>query len=127
MAMMPFRARLRRRRLPIRSRVLLSGFLKAPLIAGRIHDACRATARHSRRDAREFNGADENNQSCGEFGVMFHGSSIAHWQGVMACRSIGIGAEPFHVRPAQTIHTNAITQGVSIMSRYRMPVESAAS
>src|SRR6267142_4994228 len=57
---------------------------------------------------------------------MFHGSSIAHWQGVMACRSIGIGAEPFHVRPAQTIHTNAITQGVSIMSRYRMPVEIAA-
>jgi hypothetical protein len=65
MVMMPFRARPYRRRLPVRSRVLLSGFLEPPLIAGRIHNARRGTARQGRHDAREFNGANEKNQRCG--------------------------------------------------------------
>jgi hypothetical protein len=59
--MTPFLAGVLRRRL----HTLLPGFLKSPLIAGRIHDARRATPRQGRRDIREINGAAENKQRCG--------------------------------------------------------------
>jgi hypothetical protein len=69
----------------MRSGVLLPGFLKPPLIAGGIHDAGRTTPREGRRDTREFERADENKQRCGQFGVTFHRSTIAHSRGVPAC------------------------------------------
>src|SRR3981189_2019088 len=75
-AMMPFLSGVDRQR--IGSRVWLPGFLKPPLIAGGIHDAWRTTPRQGRGDIREFNRADEKQQGRGEFGVTFHGSTIAH-------------------------------------------------
>jgi hypothetical protein len=82
MATMPFPSR----GLHVRSRILLPGFLKPPLIAGGIHDAGRTTSRQGRRDIREFQRADENKQRRGQFGVTFHDSTIAHSRGIMACR-----------------------------------------
>src|ERR1700716_352194 len=75
-AMMPFLSGVDRQRGG--SRVWLPGFLKPPLIAGGIHDARRTTPRQGRGDIREFNHADEKQQGRGEFGVTFHGSTIAH-------------------------------------------------
>jgi hypothetical protein len=46
MATMPFLSRV----LHVRSRILLPGFLKPPLIAGGIHDARRTAPRQGRRD-----------------------------------------------------------------------------
>jgi len=105
---MPFLPGVDSWRLRIRSGALLPGFLKPPLIAGRIHDVCGTTPCQGRRDIWEFNRTDEKQQGCGQFGVTFHGSTIARWTGVMTCRFVGTRAQPFHGRPAQTTHTNAI-------------------
>jgi len=111
MAVTPLLSRVDRWPLPMRSGVLLPGFLKPPLIAGGIHDAGRTTPRQGRRDIREFKRADENKQRCGQFSVTFHGLSIARSRGVPARGFVGTIAGPFHDRSAQTIHTNAIAWG----------------
>jgi len=56
---------------------MLSGFLKAPLIAGRIHDAAAPPRATGRRTFENFNGARRRTkQSCGEYGVIVHGSPL---------------------------------------------------